>query len=134
MGVASVSTQELDSVSSLISSDAIESTASSGSSFTKLGDTWEVVESKGDESPFLFHRIPEGFQTSWNLDSGETISTDYILEYSRRSYNITLRYNPVLQLCFISLRFNDFNGNGNAEPFEGRWNSRLNVRGSGKIK
>ncbi len=87
---------------------------------------------RGDESPFLFDRIADtrtlgagltqhlygpvlvGFQTSWNLDNGETISTDYILEYSRRSYNITLRYNPVLQLGSISLRINDFNWNGNA--------------------
>ena len=92
---------------------------------------------RGNESPFLFDRIADrrtlgagltqqlygpvlvGFQTSWNLDSGETISTDYILEYSRRSYNITLRYNPVLQLGSISLRINDFNWVGNAEPFEG---------------
>ena len=87
---------------------------------------------RGDESPFLFNRIADtrtlgagltqhlygpilfGFQTSWNLDSGEIISTDYTLEYSRRSYNITLRYNPVLQLGSISLRINDFNWNGHA--------------------
>ena len=92
---------------------------------------------RGDESPFLFDRIADrrtlsagltqqlygpvllGFQTNYNLDNGEEISSDYFLEYSRRTYNITLRYNPVLEIGSISLRISDFNWVGNSEPFEG---------------
>jgi hypothetical protein len=64
--------------------------------------------------PFRF-----GFQTSFNLETGREISTDYILEYSRRTYNIELRYNPVLQLGSISFRINDFNWTGNPGTFDG---------------
>jgi lipopolysaccharide export system protein LptA len=88
-------------------------------------------------SPFLFDRISDtrvlsagltqqiwgpfraGFQTSINLDTGQDISTDYFLEYSRRTYNVLLRYNPVLQLGSLSFRVNDFNWRGTPEPFEG---------------
>jgi hypothetical protein len=83
------------------------------------------------QSPFLFDREADtsvlsggitqqiygpfrlGFQTSLNLETGEEISTDYFIEYSRRTYNIVLRYNPVLQLGSISFRINDFNWTGN---------------------
>jgi hypothetical protein len=91
---------------------------------------------RGDQSPFLFDRFVDertlslgitqqiygpiriGFQTSVNLDSGETISTDYIIEYSRRTHNITLRYNPELEIGSIGLRISDFNWRGNPEPFD----------------
>ena len=87
------------------------------------------------ESPFLFDRSIDntvlsagitqqiygplrlGFQTSINLDTGESSSTDYILEYSRRTYGITLRYNPVLSLGAISFRISDFNWTGGTDPF-----------------
>ena len=64
---------------------------------------------RGDESPFLFDRLVDrqiltlginqqiygsilfGFQTSINLNDNDTISSDYTLEYSRRTHNITLR-------------------------------------------
>lgn len=87
------------------------------------------------ESPFLFDRVADtkvlyggitqqlygplrvGVQTSLNLDTGEQISTDYFVEYSRRTYNIVLRYNPVLEVGSISFRLNDFNWTGNPEPF-----------------
>ncbi|NDJ19232.1 DUF3769 domain-containing protein [Myxacorys almedinensis A] len=89
-------------------------------------------------SPFLFDRIADdrilsagisqqiygpfrfGFQTSYNVQTGREISTDYILEYSRRTYSVALRYNPVLQLGSINLQISDFNwtGGGN-QPFEG---------------
>ena len=90
-----------------------------------------------DESPFLFDRFVDtrtltlgitqqiygpfrfGVQTAVNLDSGDEISTDYVLEYSRRTYNILLRYNPVLQLGSLNLRVSDFNWLGTPEPFEG---------------
>ncbi|MDZ7959913.1 MAG: DUF3769 domain-containing protein, partial [Aulosira sp. DedQUE10] len=88
-------------------------------------------------SPFLFDRAVDnrvlsagitqqiygpfrlGFQTSVNLDTGRESSTDYILEYSRRTYGLTLRYNPVLQLGGISFRISDFNWSGGTDPFSG---------------
>jgi len=92
---------------------------------------------KGDQSPFFFDRIVDqkvlsygitqqiygplrfGFQTQINLDTNKEISTDYILEYSRRTHNISFRYNPVLQLGAITFRFSDFNWRGSADPFDG---------------
>ncbi|MEH1840777.1 MAG: DUF3769 domain-containing protein [Nostoc sp.] len=86
-------------------------------------------------SPFLFDRSVDnkvlsagisqqiygpfrlGFQTSVNLDTGKESSTDYIVEYSRRTYGITLRYNPVLELGGISIRISDFNWGGGTDPF-----------------
>jgi len=86
-------------------------------------------------SPFLFDRsvdnkvlstgisqqvygpIRLGLQTSINLDTSKEISTDYTLEYSRRTYGITLRYNPVLQLGGFSIRISDFNWTGGTDPF-----------------
>lgn len=87
------------------------------------------------ESPFKFDRIEDrrvlafslsqqvygplrfGFQTAVNLDKEDRITTDYILEYSRRTYGVVLRFNPVLQIGSINLRISDFNWNGNPEPF-----------------
>lgn len=89
-----------------------------------------------DESPFLFDRFADekvlslgisqqiygsirfGIQTSLNLDESDEISTDYVLEYSRRTHNISLRYNPVLQIGSIDLRINDFNFRGDPQPFD----------------
>ncbi len=62
--------------------------------------------------PFTF-----GVQTSVNLDTGEYTSTDFILQYSRRTYGITLRYNPELELGGISFRLSDFNWTGGTNPF-----------------
>lgn len=91
---------------------------------------------RGDRSPFLFDRYVDqkalslgisqqiygpirlGVQTSLNLDDNEEISTDYVLEYSRRTHNITLRYNPVLQIGSINFNINGFNWNGNSRPFD----------------
>lgn len=88
-------------------------------------------------SPFLFDRIADdrvlsagitqqlygpirvGFQTSYNLNTGKEISTDYFVEYSRRTYNLILRFNPVLGIGSLSLRINDFNWLGNPGPFDG---------------
>ena len=92
---------------------------------------------RGEQSPFLFDRAADsqvlsvgltqqlygplraGLQTFYNVDTSEEISTDYFLEYSRRTYNITLRYNPVLEIGSINLRISDFNWEGNSAPFEG---------------
>jgi lipopolysaccharide export system protein LptA len=90
----------------------------------------------GGQSPFLFDRTVDtrvlslgitqqlygpfriGFQTSINLDSSNQFSTDYILEYSRRTYAIVLRYNPVLSIGAIGLRISDFNWTGGTDTFE----------------
>lgn len=90
----------------------------------------------GNTSPFLFDRVADtrilnagitqqlygpfrvGFQTFLNLDTNEEISTDLFLEYSRRTYNILLRYNPVQQRGLVGLRINDFNWTGATEPFD----------------
>lgn len=89
------------------------------------------------QSPFLFDRSVDqrflsagitqqlygpfriGFQTYINLDTGKEISTDYFVEYSRRTYNLMLRFNPVLALGSISFRINDFNWTGNPGLFDG---------------
>jgi hypothetical protein len=88
-----------------------------------------------NNSPFLFDRIVDnrilsaginqqivgpirlGIQSSLNLDTGKQISTDYYLEYSRRTYNIILRYNPTLGLGSIGFRLNDFNWDGVTPQF-----------------
>ncbi len=88
-------------------------------------------------SPFLFDRVADdrilyagitqqlygpfrlGFQTAYNVQTGREISTDYVLEYSRRTYSVGLRYNPVQQLGSVSLRISDFNWTGGNEPFSG---------------
>lgn len=92
---------------------------------------------RGDQSPFYFDRFVDdqvlslgltqqlygplrgGVQTFLNVKTSEEISTDYFLEYSRRTYNIMIRYNPVLEIGSINLRISDFNWEGNAAPFEG---------------
>jgi Protein of unknown function (DUF3769) len=85
---------------------------------------------RGNSSPFLFDRTIDnrllsaginqqisgpfrlGIQASLNLDTGQQVSTDYYLEYSRRTYNFIVRYNPTLQLGSIGFRLNDFNWDG----------------------
>ncbi|ACK73386.1 OstA family protein [Gloeothece citriformis PCC 7424] len=92
---------------------------------------------RGDESPFFFDRFVDqsiisagltqqiygpvrlGVQTSYSLDQDEEISTDFVVEWSRRTYSILLRYNPVLELGSINLRISDFNWTGNPGLFEG---------------
>ncbi|BAZ42244.1 hypothetical protein NIES4101_82120 [Calothrix sp. NIES-4101] len=98
-------------------------------------------------SPFLFDRSVDnkiinlglvqqlygpfrlGFQTALNIDTGESLSTEYSLEYSRRTYGITLRYNPVQQLGGISFRISDFNWSGGTDPFSDRSEVRRVVGG-----
>jgi hypothetical protein len=91
----------------------------------------------GDLSPFFFDRAADnqvlslgltqqlygplraGLQSFINVKTSEEISTDYFIEYSRRTYNIIVRYNPVLEIGSVNLRISDFNWDGNAAPFEG---------------
>lgn len=86
-------------------------------------------------SPFLFDRdidkkvlglgitqqiygpLRIGFETAINLNTGASSTTDYILEYSRRTYGVIMRYNPVLGLGAVSFRVSDFNWNGGTNPF-----------------
>ncbi len=88
-----------------------------------------------NSSPFLFDRVADdrllsagisqqisgplraGIQASINLDTGKQVSTDYYLEYSRRTYNFIIRYNPTLQLGSIGFRLNDFNWDGITPKF-----------------
>ena len=73
---------------------------------------------------FLYARqvygpIRIGIQSSFSFDANEEISTDYFIEYSRRPYDLLLRYNPILQVGSFNLRISDFNWSGNPGPFEG---------------
>jgi hypothetical protein len=104
--------------------------------YTAFNVTYSQVLPDG-LSPFLFDRAVDtktlsagisqqiygpfrlGFQTLVNLDTRREISTDYILEYSRRSYSLLLRYNPALQLGSIGFRVNEFNWTGGSETFGG---------------
>jgi Protein of unknown function (DUF3769) len=104
--------------------------------YTAFNLTYSQVAKDG-VSPFLFDRVADdkvlfagitqqiygpfrlGFQTAYNLETGKEISTDYIVEYSRRTYSVSLRYNPVLSLGSIGLRISDFNWTGGSEPFLG---------------
>jgi lipopolysaccharide export system protein LptA len=90
------------------------------------------------QSPFPFDRVADqrifsfgflqqiigplrfGFQTAINIDNNDTISTDYILEYSRRTYGIILSINPQRESGSLQLRINDFDWNGNAGAFSNR--------------
>ncbi|MBV8885617.1 MAG: DUF3769 domain-containing protein, partial [Chroococcidiopsidaceae cyanobacterium CP_BM_RX_35] len=88
-------------------------------------------------SPFLFDRYADsqvlsagliqqiygpfrfGVETIFNLGTGNEISTDYFLDYSRRTYGIILRVNPVLGLGSINIRISDFNFVGGTNAFSG---------------
>jgi hypothetical protein len=88
-------------------------------------------------SPFLFDRSVDeqvlylgvtqqiygpvrlGFQTSINLETDREIDTIWSLEYSRRTYAITLSYSPVRETGFLGLRISDFNWQGTPQPFSG---------------
>ncbi|WP_071518059.1 DUF3769 domain-containing protein [Geitlerinema sp. PCC 9228] len=89
------------------------------------------------ESPFFFDRLVDtqvlnlaisqqiygpfrlGVEAAINLDTNEVFSSDFILQYNRRTYGITLRFNPEQQVGGINLRISDFNWTGNTTPFSG---------------
>lgn len=73
----------------------------------------------------LYGPFRAGFQTFVSIDENTSISTDIILEYSRRTYSVTLRVNPVYGTGSLSLRINDFNWLGNPERFSGADNSAV---------
>jgi hypothetical protein len=88
-------------------------------------------------SPFLFDRSVDeevlslgitqqiygpfrlGFQTSINLETDNEIDTVWSLDYSRRTYAITLSFSPVREAGFLGLRISDFNWDGTPQPFSG---------------
>jgi len=85
---------------------------------------------RGNQSPFKFDRVEDsqvlrlgvtqqvygpirvGMDTSINLVTGEEISTNYRVEYSRRAFRTEFNYNPVLGVGAIYFRINDFLWNG----------------------
>ncbi|GEM_PF-341601 len=95
------------------------------------------------ESPFNFDRIADpqvlffglvqqiygpfraGFQSSINLDNSEGFDTDFILEYSRRTYAIILRFNPDREVGSLGIRISDFNWSTPPEPFSGVLDERI---------
>ncbi len=89
----------------------------SGSSpflFDRFQDTRVVTAGINQQ---LFGPLKAGIQTSINVDTSRSISTDYYLEYSRRTFSIVARYNPVLSLGSIGFRINDLDWRGQPDPF-----------------
>jgi hypothetical protein len=92
---------------------------------------------RGEQSPFFFDRFADdqvlslgltqqlygpiraGLQSFINVKTSDEISTDYFIEYSRRTHNIIIRYNPVLEIGSINLRISDFNWDGSGASFGG---------------
>ncbi len=78
-------------------------------------------------SPFLFDRAVDqnvlsggilqqiygpilvGFQTSFNVDTGQKIDTSLIFEYRRRTYSISVRYSPIQETGLVEFRLSNFN-------------------------
>lgn len=96
----------------------------------------------GGETPFDFDRINDiqvlnvgltqqivgplraGFRSSFYLQSldlnrNDTSDTTFFVEYSRRTYSITLSYSPNREAGSINFRVNDFNWTGTPDPFSG---------------
>lgn len=89
------------------------------------------------QSPFLFDRLVDqriltvglvqqiygglraGVESSFNLDNGLALNNEFTLEYSRRTYGLILRINPVRRLGSFGLRISDFNWTGDSAPFSG---------------
>jgi hypothetical protein len=90
----------------------------------------------GEPSPFLFDRVVDqnvlsggiiqqiygpllaGFQTAYNVDTGQEIDTNLILEYRRRAYGLLVSYSPIQETGFIGFRLSDFNWVGRTNPFD----------------
>lgn len=86
-------------------------------------------------SPYLFDRIADfsvvnvgllqqlygpvraGAQMQINVDTGAVFNTNILVEYSRRTYGVVVRYNLDRQIAAILFRINGFNWQGNADPF-----------------
>ncbi|MBD1910377.1 MULTISPECIES: DUF3769 domain-containing protein [unclassified Leptolyngbya] len=104
--------------------------------YTAFNVTFSETLGEG-ESPFRFDRAVDrtvlslgflqqiygpfrfGVQASFNLDRSDPIDTVYTLEYSRRTYSITLRYSPIRESGSLSLQINEFDWNNLRDPFSG---------------
>lgn len=89
------------------------------------------------QSPFLFDRLVDqrvlsmglvqqlygglraGIESAVNLDNGLALNNELTLEYSRRTYGVILRINPVRRIGSINLRISDFNWIGTPDPYFG---------------
>ncbi|WP_027255186.1 DUF3769 domain-containing protein [Planktothrix agardhii] len=89
------------------------------------------------QSPFLFDRLVDqrvlsmglvqqiygglraGIESAVNLDNGLSLNNELTLEYSRRTYGVILRINPVRRIGSINLRISDFNWIGTPDPYFG---------------
>lgn len=107
----------------------------------------------GGESPFNFDRVNDiqllslsltqqiygpfrfGVQSTFYLESRdereEDADTTFVLEYSRRTYSLTLSYSPQRESGAVGLRISDFNWVGDPGPFTGL--GAANVSGGVRI-
>lgn len=88
------------------------------------------------DSPFLFDRVGEnqvlvvgltqqiagpvriGGQIVYSIDREEIIDSSFTLEYSRRTYGLTLRVRPERESASLLLRISDFDWTGSGEVFD----------------
>jgi hypothetical protein len=91
----------------------------------------------GGQSPFFFDRdvdrrtlsfgilqqivgpIRAGFQSTFNLNTGQEINTVYQLQYFRRTYSINLNFSPIREEGSLTLQINDFDWRQPRDPFAG---------------
>jgi hypothetical protein len=57
----------------------------------------------------IYGPILLGFQTSFNVDTGQKIDTSLIFEYRRRTYSISVRYSPIQETGLVEFRLSNFN-------------------------
>ena len=104
--------------------------------YTQFNIGYSATFVGGDESPFLFDRevdtnvlsggiiqqiygpLLAGFQTSFNLDTGQEIDTDFIVEYRRRAYGLLFQYSPNRETGFLGFRISDFDWTGRTRRFD----------------
>ncbi len=104
--------------------------------YTRFNIGYSTTFVSGQESPFLFDRQVDtnvlsggiiqqiygpflaGFQTSFNLDTGEEIDTDFIVEYRRRAYGLLFQYSPSRETGFLGFRISDFDWTGRTRRFD----------------
>lgn len=101
----------------------------------------------GEGSPFLFDRLVDqntlsggivqqiygpvllGFQTAFNLDTGQEIDTRFSVEYRRRTYGLVAQYSPTQETGFLGFRLSQFDWVGRPDPFDGdATNQNVQVR------
>ena len=96
---------------------------------------------RNGESPFLFDRVGEnsvvgfgltqqlygpfrvGFQGAYSIDREELLDSSFTLDYSRRTFGITLRFNPERQRGSILFRLTDFNWSGSGRLFDDKFDN-----------